>query len=430
MLYKEPLAYRMRPEIIDEVVGQQDLIGKDQPLYRMIEKGHVPSMLLYGEPGTGKTSLAFAIAGSTNMEFYAINATTASKKDVEEIIAKARMSNNAVLFIDEIHRFNKSQQDYLLKALEEGVITLIGATTENPFHSVNNAIRSRCGQIKQLSPLGKNDILSLLLRALKDDEKGLGDLSINIQDVHLEKISSITGDARTALTLLEDIVFASLEDEDGVYQITDETVEYCLKNKGFTHDKKGDIYFNLLSSFHKSVRGSDVDASLHYLARLLEGGDLESITRRLLAIAYEDVGLANPQAGARVLSAIEAVERLGMPEARLPLSVTTIELCLSPKSNTAYKALDKAIKHVQKGVTSDIPDHLKDTHYQGAKELGHGETYKYPHNDERGWVYQEYLPKALQQASYYDPKEIGEEKKLAQVHEKLNKLKQDMRKKK
>ncbi|NIK11278.1 replication-associated recombination protein A [Alkalibacillus almallahensis] len=424
MLVQEPLAYRMRPEKIEDVIGQDDVIGEHTPLYKMIKQNHVPSMILYGQPGTGKTSLAFAIAGSTNQDFYAINATTASKKDIEEIIAKAKMSGGAILFIDEIHRFNKSQQDYLLKALEEGVITLVGATTENPYHSVNNAIRSRCGQIKQLSLLDQDAIMTLLHQALNDDMKGLGHLSINISDEQLQQIASVTGDARTALTLLEDIVFASDQDENGTYIVHHDTVSYCIKNKGFSHDKKGDIYYNLLSSFQKSIRGSDVNAALHYLARLLEGGDLEAITRRLLVIAYEDIGLANPPLTARVLPAIQSVERLGLPEGRIPLSVVTVELCLSPKSNTAYKALDQAIAHVQKGITDDIPDHLKDTHYQGAQDLGHGLEYKYPHNYQGSWVYQEYLPERLKDAKYYKPKEIGEEKRLAQTYEKLNSLKE------
>ncbi len=339
------------------------------------------------------------------------------------------MTNNAILFIDEIHRFNKSQQDSLLKALEEGVITLIGATTENPFHSVNHAIRSRCGQIKQLKPLDQQAIIQLLKRALKDDEKGLGELNVQIDESLLASIAETTGDGRTALSLLEDIVFASDETEEGIV-VTQETVEYCIKNKGFSHDNKGDIYYNLLSSFQKSIRGSDADAALYYLARLLEGGDLEAISRRLLVIAYEDIGLANPQLCSRVLPAIQSVERLGLPEGRIPLSVITVELCLSPKSNTAYKALDKAIKHVQKVATEDVPDHLKDTHYQGAKTLGHGQEYKYPHNYANSWVYQEYLPESIRHMSYYDPKDLGEEKRYKNVYDKLNQLKQQKRKKK
>lgn len=385
MFNNEPLAFRMRPEKIEEVVGQKHVIGENTSLYKMIKNGYVPSMLLYGPPGTGKTSLAYAIAGSSNMEFFAINATSASKKEVEQIIQEAKLTRNVLLFIDEIHRFHKGQQDTLLNAMEEGIITFIGATTENPYHSVNNAIRSRCGQIKQLHPLNQDDILGLLHRALKDP-RGLSHMTIDISDDHLKLIAETTGDGRTALTILEEVVYASDMTDEGTYQVELETVQSSIQNKGFVHDNKGDIYYDLLSGFQKSIRGSDADAALYYLARLLEGGDLEAIMRRLLVIAYEDIGLASPAVAARVLPAIQSVERLGLPEARIPLSVITIELCLSPKSNTAYKALDKAIKHVKKGVTADIPDHIKDSHYAGASNLGHGVEYKYPHHSSTGWV--------------------------------------------
>ena len=310
--------------------------------------------------------------------------------------------------------------------MEEGIITFIGATTENPYHSVNNAIRSRCGQIKQLHPLNQDDILGLLHRALKDP-RGLSHMTIDISDDHLKLIAETTGDGRTALTILEEVVYASDMTDEGTYQVELETVQSSIQNKGFVHDNKGDIYYDLLSGFQKSIRGSDADAALYYLARLLEGGDLEAIMRRLLVIAYEDIGLASPAVAARVLPAIQSVERLGLPEARIPLSVITIELCLSPKSNTAYKALDKAIKHVKKGVTADIPDHIKDSHYAGASNLGHGVEYKYPHHSSTGWVYQEYLPESLRGMSYYQPKMLGEEKRYAQTYEKLKKLSNESR---
>lgn len=426
MFNNEPLAFRMRPEKIEEVVGQKHVIGENTSLYKMIKNGYVPSMLLYGPPGTGKTSLAYAIAGSSNMEFFAINATSASKKEVEQIIQEAKLTRNVLLFIDEIHRFHKGQQDTLLNAMEEGIITFIGATTENPYHSVNNAIRSRCGQIKQLHPLNQDDILGLLHRALKDP-RGLSHMTIDISDDHLKLIAETTGDGRTALTILEEVVYASDMTDEGTYQVELETVQSSIQNKGFVHDNKGDIYYDLLSGFQKSIRGSNADAALYYLARLLEGGDLEAIMRRLLVIAYEDIGLASPAVAARVLPAIQSVERLGLPEARIPLSVITIELCLSPKSNTAYKALDKAIKHVKKGVTADIPDHIKDSHYAGASNLGHGVEYKYPHHSSTGWVYQEYLPESLRGMSYYQPKMLGEEKRYAQTYEKLKKLSNESR---
>ncbi|HZG60635.1 MAG TPA: replication-associated recombination protein A [Anoxybacillus sp.] len=420
---KEPLSVRMRPRNIDEIVGQQHIIGPNTSLYRMIKNGHVPSMLLYGEPGIGKTSLAYAIAGTVEREFYAINATISGKKEMEEIVAQAEMFGNVILFIDEIHRFNKAQQDYLLPNVEKGLITLIGATTENPFHEVNPAIRSRCGQIKQLKRLTKEDIILLLKRALTDKERGLGDLTVEIDERLLEIIAlSTNGDARSALNVLEDVVYAS-EKRDGLIYVDEKTVFECVEGKGFHHDKNGDVYYSLLSAFQKSIRGSDVDAALYYLARLLEGGDLSSICRRLAVIAYEDIGLANPMMGVKVMAAIEAVERLGLPEARIPLSVVTIELCLSAKSNSAYKALDKAIDDVRNGKTGEIPNHLKDAHYQGAKVLGHGKGYKYPHDYPNSWVYQQYLPDELLGVQYYVPKESGEEKYLAKVHGRLEELK-------
>jgi putative ATPase len=423
LFLKEPLSFRMRPRTIDEIVGQQHIIGPHTALYKMIKNGHVPSLLLYGEPGIGKTSLAYAIAGTVEREFFALNATTSGKKEMEEVVAQAEMVGNVILFIDEIHRFNKAQQDYLLPNVEKGLITLIGATTENPFHEVNPAIRSRCGQIKQLKRLAKEEIVLLLKRALHDKERGLGLLSVRIDDRLLDMIAVATnGDARSALNVLEDVVYASSE-IDGVVCVDEQTVLECVENKGFSHDKGGDLYYSLLSAFQKSIRGSDVDAALHYLARLLEGGDLSAICRRLAVIAYEDIGLANPIMGVKVMAAIEAVERLGLPEARIPLSVVTIELCLSAKSNSAYKALDRAISDVKSGKVGEIPNHLKDAHYEGAKVLGHGKGYKYPHDYPNSWVYQQYLPKELANAQYYVPKESGDEKYLAKVYARLEELK-------
>lgn len=419
-----PLAVRMRPRTIDEIVGQTHIIGPDTALYKMIHNGYVPSMLLYGEPGVGKTSLAYAIAGTVNREFFALNATTSGKKEIEEVVATAKMAGNVILFIDEIHRFNKAQQDYLLPNVESGLITLIGATTENPFHEVNPAIRSRCGQIKQLKRLTREEIVVLLKRALQDDTRGLGALSVNMDERFLQLIADGTnGDARSALQALEAVVYAARQ-KDGRMVIDEPLVLDCIEKKGFSHDKKGDTYYSLLSAFQKSIRGSDVDAALHYLARLLEGGDVAAICRRLLVIAYEDIGLANPLMGVKVNAAIQAVERLGLPEGRIPLSVVTIELCLSAKSNSAYKALDKAIADVQAGKIGDIPPHLKDAHYDGAKVLGHGKGYVYPHDYPKSWVLQQYLPKELENVHYYSPKENGEEKHYAKVYSRLCELKQ------
>ncbi|ANB60625.1 replication-associated recombination protein A [Anoxybacteroides amylolyticum] len=422
LFLQEPLAVRMRPRTIDEIVGQTHIIGPHTALYKMIHNGYVPSMLLYGEPGVGKTSLAYAIAGTVNREFFALNATTSGKKEMEEIVATAKMVGNVILFIDEIHRFNKAQQDYLLPNVESGLITLIGATTENPFHEVNPAIRSRCGQIKQLKRLTSEEIVVLLKRALQDKTRGFGALSLDMDERFLQMIADGTnGDARSALQALEAVVYAARQNDERIV-VDEQLVLDCIEKKGFSHDKKGDTYYSLLSAFQKSIRGSDVDAALHYLARLLEGGDVAAICRRLLVIAYEDIGLANPLIGVKVNAAIQAVERLGLPEGRIPLSVVTVELCLSAKSNSAYKALDKAIADVQAGKIGDIPIHLKDAHYDGAKVLGYGKGYVYPHDYPNSWVSQQYLPNELEGVQYYSPKENGEERHYAKVYSRLREL--------
>ncbi|KLV22367.1 recombinase RarA [Niallia circulans] len=423
----EPLAYRMRPTNLDEVVGQKDIIGKTTSLYKMIKNGHVPSMLLYGEPGIGKTSIAFAIAGTTKLPFIALNATTSGKKDVEAVVDEARLTGKVILFLDEIHRFNKAQQDYLLPHVERGDIVLIGATTENPYHDVNPAIRSRCGQIKQLKRLTDDDIEELLHRALQD-EKGLANLSIQISKEQIAKIAKGTnGDARKSLTLLESIVYSS-DKEDDVFIIKDDTIDQMIEKVGVFGDKKGSHFYNLLSSLQKSIRGSDVDAALYYLAHLLETGDLVAVNRRLLVIAYEDVGLANTSVGNNVLAAVTASERLGLPEARIPLSVAVVEMCLSSKSNAAYKAIDAAIADVRNGRVGDIPMHLRDGHYEGSKKLGHV-GYIYPHDYPigtfGGWVDQEYFPEKLKGTQYYHPTEAGEEKKLGAIYDKLKGFKKN-----
>lgn len=422
----EPLAYRMRPKNLDEIIGQKDLIGKHTSLYKMIKNGHVPSMLLYGEPGIGKTSIAFAIAGTTKIPFIALNATTAGKKDVEAVVEETRLTGKVILFLDEIHRFNKAQQDYLLPHVERGDIILIGATTENPFHDVNPAIRSRCGQIKQLTRLSTDDIEELLKRALKDEANGLGKMDIKITDEQIQKIAfRSNGDARRSLTLLESIVYSSTRDED-TYIIDDGIIEDLGGNVGVYGDKKGSNFYNLLSSLQKSIRGSDTDAALYYLAHLLEAGDLVAVNRRLLVIAYEDIGLANPSVGNNVLAAVTASERLGLPEARIPLAVAVVEMCLSSKSNSAYKALDQAISDIRAGKVGDIPKHLRDAHYAGSKELGHV-GYQYPHDHPigtfGGWVKQDYLPENLKGTRYYEPIEAGEEKRLAAIYKRLEDFK-------
>lgn len=426
LLNGEPLAYRMRPKNLDEIIGQKDVIGKHTSLYKMIKNGHVPSMLLYGEPGIGKTSIAFAIAGTTKIPFIALNATTAGKKDVEAVVEETRLTGKVILFLDEIHRFNKAQQDYLLPHVERGDIILIGATTENPFHDVNPAIRSRCGQIKQLTRLSTDDIEELLKRALKDEANGLGKMDIKITDEQIQKIAfRSNGDARRSLTLLESIVYSSTRDED-TYIIDDDIIEDLGGNVGVYGDKKGSNFYNLLSSLQKSIRGSDTDAALYYLAHLLEAGDLVAVNRRLLVIAYEDIGLANPSVGNNVLAAVTASERLGLPEARIPLAVAVVEMCLSSKSNSAYKALDQAISDIRAGKVGDIPKHLRDAHYAGSKELGHV-GYQYPHDHPigtfGGWVKQDYLPENLKGTRYYEPIEAGEEKRLAAIYKRLEDFK-------
>lgn len=429
LLVDEPLSYRMRPRTIDEVAGQQHIIGKNTALYKMIKNGFVPSMLLYGEPGIGKTSIAKAIAGTVNVDFISINATTAGKKDMEEAVEKAKMKGKIILFIDEVHRFNKSQQDYLLPHVERGLVTLIGATTENPYHEVNPAIRSRCGQIKQLKPLNAQDIKTLLQRALTDSERGLGNLTINISMDSLDVIASSTnGDARSALNILEETIEASKEPNKNEIVVDIQTVKECVENKGFSHDKHGDIYYNLLSAMQKSIRGSDVSASLHYLARLIEGGDLKSICRRLIVIAYEDISIASPEVAVHTMMAVQAVERIGLPEARIPLANIVVEQCLSPKTNSPYKALDLALADVRSGKIGEIPDHLKDTHYNNAQQLGHGVGYKYPHNYPNSWVNQQYLPDALKDTKYFFPKNNGKEDYFGKVYERLESLKQSNKK--
>lgn len=412
----------MRPRTIDEIVGQQHIIGNQTALYKMIKKGYVPSMLLYGEPGIGKTSLAFAIAGTSKLPFIALNATTAGKKDIEDVVAEARITGKVLLFLDEIHRFNKLQQDTLLPHVENGSIVLIGATTENPFHDVNPAIRSRCGEIKQLQRLESADLVILLRRALNDEERGLGELNIDISEEQVQHIAEgVNGDARKVLTILESIINAS-DEEDGRIIVEDWMIDNLLDRIGVFGDKKGSHFYNLLSALQKSVRGSDVDAALFYLANLLENGDLVAVNRRLLVMAYEDIGLAAPHIGPHVVAATEAAIRLGLPEARIPLANIVIEMCLASKSNSAYKAIDKAISGIHAGNTGDIPHHLRDAHYAGAKALGH-EGYRYPHDTPigsfGGWVNQTYLPEKLIGTSYYEPVLAGDERKMAAIYERL-----------
>jgi len=412
----------MRPLTLDEIVGQQDFVGPDTALYKMIENGHVPSMLLYGEPGIGKTSIANAIAGSSKLPFFALNATRAGKKDVEDIVQEARISGKVLLFLDEIHRFNKLQQDTLLPHVENGSIVLIGATTENPYHDVNPAIRSRCGEIHQLKKLTTANLVELIQKALADDKRGLGKYHFVLTATQIEQIATAAhGDARKALTLLESLYYAS-DEVNGQTIASDHILEHLIGRIGVYGDKNGSHFYNLLSALQKSVRGSDTNAALYYLAHLLETGDLVAVSRRLLVMAYEDIGLANPQVGAHMLAAVQAAERLGLPEARIPLASAVIEMCLASKSNSAISAIDAAIASIHAGKTGEIPLHLRDTHYEGAKDLGHV-GYQYPHNNPigtfGGWVDQQYLPDELVGTEFYKPVIAGEEKRMASIYNKL-----------
>ncbi|MDP4108128.1 MAG: replication-associated recombination protein A, partial [Bacillota bacterium] len=354
--------------------------------------------------------------------FRTLNAVTNNKKDMEIVAAEAKMSGKVILLLDEVHRLDKAKQDFLLPFLENGMITLIGATTSNPYHAINPAIRSRC-QIFELKPLTPDEVRTALVRAIKDEERGFGELKLDIPDEALDHFANgSNGDVRSALNALELAVLSTDPNQEGIILIDLATAEECLQKKSFAHDKDGDAHYDVLSAFQKSIRGSDVNAALHYLGRLIEAGDLISISRRLLVIAYEDISLASPQAGARTLAAIETAERVGFPEARIPLANAVIELCLSPKSNSAVLAIDAALSDIQKGIVGEVPDHLKDAHYKGAKDLGRGIDYLYPHNYENGWVRQQYLPDRIKNKQYYQPKKTGKfEQALAVVYEKLNK---------
>ncbi|WP_460648516.1 replication-associated recombination protein A [Lactococcus garvieae] len=395
------LARRMRPRNIDEIIGQSHLVGPKKIIRRMVETKLLTSMILYGPPGIGKTSIASAIAGTMNAAFRSFNATTDSKKKLQEIAAEAEFSGQLVLLLDEIHRLDKPKQDFLLPLLENGQIILIGATTENPYFSVVPAIRSRV-QIFELKPLESDDLQRAVNLALEDKERGF-DFAVTLDDDALYFLThSTNGDLRAVYNALE---LAVLSSEN--HHVTLEDMENSLQRKALSFDKDGDAHYDLLSALQKSIRGSDVNASLHYAARLIEGGDLQSLARRLTVMVYEDIGLANPEAAVHTMLGLQAAEKLGFPEARIPLANIVIDLALSPKSNAAYMALDAAIEDLGKYGNLPIPSHLQDGHYAGAKDLGRSEGYKYPHNFPDHWVKQDYLPDKLRKADYFHPDKMG-----------------------
>lgn len=403
IMKNQPLAYRMRPTCLEEVVGQQHLVAPGKIIARMIAAKQLSSMILYGPPGIGKTSIASAIAGTTKYAFRTLNAATDTKKELQIVIEEAKMSGTVILLLDEIHRLDKPKQDFLLPHLENGRIILIGATTENPYIAINPAIRSRT-QIFELIPLTPEEIHQALKRALTDETKGLGNYNVEITDGAMHTLTHFSnGDVRSSLNALELAVKSTPENEDGKIIITEEIAGNCLQRKVFAHDKNGDQHYDVISAFQKSIRGSDVDAALHYMARLIEAGELITLIRRLLVIAYEDIGLANPAGVSRAVLAVQAAEKLGLPEARIPLANAVIELALSPKSNTAISSIDAALSDVRQGKSGNVPSHLQDTHYQGAQKLGRGMNYQYPHNYPNHWVKQQYLPDTLKHTQYFHP---------------------------
>lgn len=412
---ESPLASRLRPVTLDEVVGQEHIIGKDKLLYRAIKADKLGSVIFYGPPGTGKTTLARVIANTTSAEFTQLNATVAGKKDMEEVVDKAKQmlgmyGKKTILFVDEIHRFNKGQQDYLLPFVEDGTIVLIGATTENPYFEVNGALISR-SIIFELKPLNTENIKTLIKRAVYDKEKGMGIYNAEIDDDAVDFLADISnGDARKALNAVELGVLTTDKDADGVIRITLSVAEQCIQRRAIGYDKQGDNHYDTISAFIKSMRGSDPDAAVYYLARMLYAGEsVTFIARRIMICAAEDVGMADPNALTVAVSAANAVHQLGMPEARIVLAEAAIYVATAPKSNSAYMAIDAALEHVREHKTMPVPTHLQDSHYKGAAKLGHGLGYKYAHNFKNHYVRQQYLPDGMESVRFYEPYTNGYE---------------------
>ncbi len=381
----EPLANKLKPKKIDEIIGQEHLVKKDKIIYNMVKNKKIFSMILYGKPGIGKTSIAYAIAGELNEKIRYLNATVNNKKDFDIVVEEAKMYNGLILIMDEIHRLNKDKQDLLLPYLENGLITIIGMTTSNPYHSINPAIRSRC-QIFELKPLSNDDIKKGIKRAIESNILE----NINIDEKTIDYIVKLSnGDLRYAYNLLE-VAFYTSSNKN----ITIDNIKQINNKPAYIDDKNGDSHYDLLSAFQKSIRGSDVNASIYYLARLIHAGDFDSIYRRLSVICYEDIGLANPSMGPKVYAAIQACERLGMPELIIPLANVVIELALSPKSNSAYLAINNALNDIENGNAKNMPKHINSSAF----------GYKYPHDYKNGFVKQQYLPDELINRKYYIPK--------------------------
>lgn len=415
---ESPLASRLRPRTLDEVVGQQHIIGKDKLLYRAIKADKLGSVIFYGPPGTGKTTLAKVIANTTQADFKQINATVAGKKDMEEVVTEAKNNmgmygRRTILFVDEIHRFNKGQQDYLLPFVEDGTLTLIGATTENPYFEVNGALLSR-SRIFELKPLEKDDIKQLIYRAVTDSERGMGTYRVKIEEDAADFLAdTANGDARAALNAVELGVLTTERSEDGLIHIDLAAAQECIQKRAVRYDKDGDNHYDTISAFIKSMRGSDPDAAVYYLARMLYAGeDIKFIARRIMICASEDVGNADPQALNVAVSAALAAERIGLPEAQIILSQAASYVACAHKSNAAYVAIQNAMENVKTTRTMPVPVHLQDRHYKGAAKLGHGEGYKYAHDYPKHYVKQQYLPDGMEGTVFYEPSDNGYEKQI------------------
>lgn len=425
---ESPLASRLRPKTLDQVVGQEHIIGKDKLLYRAIKADKISSIIFYGPPGTGKTTLAKVIANTTSADFMQLNATVAGKKDMEGVVAKAKQNmamsgRKTILFVDEIHRFNKGQQDYLLPFVEDGTVVLIGATTENPYFEVNSALISR-SIVFELHPLSVENIKTLILRAVNDKTDGMGIYNGVIDDDAVMFLAEISnGDARTALNAVELGILTTDPAQDGKIHITLEVAQQCVQKRALKYDKSGDNHYDTISAFIKSMRGSDPDAAVYYLSRMLYAGEsVDFISRRILICAAEDVGMANPQALVVANAAAQAVHQVGMPEAQIILSEAVIYVASSPKSNSACNAIFAANEVVRSTVTAKVPAHLQDAHYKGSAKLGHGIGYKYAHDYPNHYVKQQYLPDGLEDSRFYEPGDLGYE---VEVKNYFKKIKED-----